>query len=193
MADDRTDRELMIAIRDVSECRALEELVRRWDSRLLGYLGKMLGDVFAARDLRQETYLRVWRSASTYNDTFAFSTWVTRIATNLARTQLARSRNDTGAVSAWARSGGEEAASPLAVRKIFANEQELFVRRVLEELSDADKELLLMRFQLELTYAQIGEITGCPDSTVKSRMNVLLRKLRHELEHQGIDSGNVLP
>lgn len=177
----------MIAVRDRGDATAFETLAFRWDQRLVKYLTKLTGDVQVACDLRQETLIRVWRSASTYDDSYAFATWVTRIATNLARTHVARrqilnSRIATLDGAAGLHFSGESSA----LNRAIESEQSITLRETLDTLPAPEKELLLMRFQLGLTYGEIALVTATPESTVKSRMSALLRRLRKQMEESGL-------
>src|SRR2546430_5021816 len=67
---------------------AFAELVRRYRNQITSYIYRMTNDYDGAVDLAQETFLRVYRAASRYQTTHAFSTYIYRIATNLAISEL---------------------------------------------------------------------------------------------------------
>lgn len=69
---------------------AFEALFRRWAGPLLRYLERMLGEVGAAEELVQESFLRVHRARATYKPDARFSSWLYRIGTNLALNELRR-------------------------------------------------------------------------------------------------------
>jgi RNA polymerase sigma-70 factor (ECF subfamily) len=85
--DEDVDRMLSLARGDES---AFDVLFSRWSGRLQGYLERMLSDGPIAEDLVQETFLRVYRARQTYRPESRFSTWLYRIATNLALNELRR-------------------------------------------------------------------------------------------------------
>jgi len=171
--------------------RAFEVLVERWEGRLGTLLVRLTGNMQCACDLRQETFLRVWKSAATYKDAFAFSTWVTRIAVNLARNNAAKeSRGNYG-------NGNGHHESPWHVdwvdnaAALEAGDQTESLRGLLGRLPAAEKELLLLRFQMDLSYPEISETLGIPETTVKSRMTVLLRRLRGTLTESGFQRSDL--
>ena len=180
------DRELMCLVRDRADMRAFEDLVERWEGRLGTLLLRLTGNIQCACDLRQEVFFRVWRSAKTYNDAFAFSTWVTRIAVNLARSNAAKVSRGNGNTGNHALVDWVDSAATLE-----AVEQAESLRAALERLPVAEKELLLLRFQMELSYPEIAETIGIPETTAKSRMTVLLRKLRNTLSQAGFQRSDL--
>ncbi|MCC6797162.1 MAG: RNA polymerase sigma factor [Candidatus Hydrogenedentes bacterium] len=186
-----SDRELMCSVRDRTDMRAFEALVERWEGRLGILLVRLTGNMQCACDLRQETFLRVWKSAGNYKDTYAFSTWVTRIAINLARSNAAkksrRSENGDGITQSPTHIDWVDSVATLE-----AGDQAASLQPVLNRLAAPEKELLLLRFQLELTYPEIAETLGIPETTVKSRMTVLLRRLRDSLTRSGFQRSDLI-
>ena len=76
------------------EQRAFGELVKRYDSRLLNFVYRTVGDRERAQDLVQETFVRVYRHLHRFDQSKKFSTWIYTIASNLAKNELRnRSRN----------------------------------------------------------------------------------------------------
>ena len=69
---------------------AFEALVHRYEDRLVNYLNNILHDYDLSVDLAQETFIRVFRNASHYKGKYKFSTWIYRIATNLAIDEMRR-------------------------------------------------------------------------------------------------------
>lgn len=190
MSKEASDRELMCLVRDHTDMRAFEALVERWEGRLGILLTRLTGNIQCACDLRQEAFLRVWKSSSTYKDTFAFSTWVTRIAVNLARSHAAKESRG-GAKG----NGSTPDPPPIdwvdTVAALEAGDQAASLEPILNQLPAAEKELLLLRFQMELTYPEIAETLGIPETTIKSRMTILLRRLRGSLIQSGFQRSDL--
>ena len=101
------DVRLMLAFRE-GDARAFEQLFRRWSGPLLRYLERMVRDAASAEDLVQEAFLRVHRARERYTPDARFSTWLYRIATNLALNELRRPRHKVVHSSM-----GDEEARPL--------------------------------------------------------------------------------
>src|SRR5215210_4086280 len=84
-----SDHELLAAIRDGDES-AFQELVRRYRNPITNFVYRMLDDYERAVELSQETFIRVYTSASRYQANYSFSTYIYRIASNLAISELRR-------------------------------------------------------------------------------------------------------
>src|SRR5215210_4076774 len=84
-----SDHELLAAIRDGDEA-AFQEIVRRYRNPITNFVYRMLDDYDRSVELAQETFIRVYTSASRYQANYSFSTYIYRIATNLAISELRR-------------------------------------------------------------------------------------------------------
>lgn len=180
----RTDRDLIRAVGACRDYDALAELVRRWDRPIYDFLAKASGNLESAKDLRQEVFLRVFRHASTYDPRYAFTTWLFRIAVNQLRTWQSHERrpdratvplDDVLDLPAMA----EQYPPPdrLAMRV----EMKERVRLTMNALEEHEREILLLRFQLDMNYREIGDVLGIPETTAKSRVYSLLLRLRDPL------------
>src|ERR1700682_3775174 len=89
-ADPTSDHALLEATR-IGDEDAFAELVSRYRNQITSYIYRMTNDYDGAVDLAQETFLRVYRAAARYENTYAFSTYIYRIATNLAISELRQS------------------------------------------------------------------------------------------------------
>ena len=87
VAEPLSDHSLLEAARTGDEA-AFAELVRRYRNQITNYVYRLTNDYESAVDLAQETFLRVFRAADRYQATYAFSTYIYRIATNLAISEL---------------------------------------------------------------------------------------------------------
>ncbi|MGE3316004.1 MAG: RNA polymerase sigma factor, partial [Planctomycetaceae bacterium] len=77
------DVQLMLRVKEGDDA-AFEQIVAAYQDRLVGVFWHVLHDLPAAEDLAQETFLRIYRARRGYEPTAKFSTWVFRIANNLA-------------------------------------------------------------------------------------------------------------
>src|SRR5918996_1676688 len=84
-----SDHRLLEATREGDEA-AFAELVRRYRNQITNYVYRMTNDYDLAVDLAQETFMRVYAAAERYQTSYAFSTYIYRIATNLAISELRR-------------------------------------------------------------------------------------------------------
>ncbi len=180
-----SDRDLLgqwVSVRDVE---ALELLVGRWQHRLFAFFYKATGDGDVAEDLRQDVLERVWRYADRHDPQYAVSTWIYAIATNVLRTWgRARKRSretrfpDVGGL---ARLEPVDPA-PGPDQRALESESQATVRRLISELDLESRELLLLRFEGDLSYREIAQVHHVPETTIKSRVYRALGKLRDSFE-----------
>jgi RNA polymerase sigma-70 factor, ECF subfamily len=165
---------------------AFAELVRGRADSVVAFLRRMLGDTEDARDVAQLTFLRVWENLPRYDPTYAFSTWLFRIAGNLAidaiRARGTRAR--TLAESFRVVRGGLLAAEPEAPLRLSREE----IRRVFEAcavvLSEKQRLVFVLRELEEKESREVAEIVGCRESTVRNHLFQARRLLREEVRRR---------
>ena len=177
-----TDRDLLIAFGQRGDQAALEALILRWDQRVLAFLAKATGDYEAARDLRQEVFLRLYRYGSTYKAEFAFTTWFFRLVRNVLFTWRARQAKAPRTTEAQADRDRIVDLRPTPRETAAQRETLEAVMEAIEELTASERELLLLRFDVGLSYREIAEIQETPETTIKSRVYTLLGRLKERLE-----------
>ena len=93
-----TDEALMLQFAS-GETAAFERLFDRYERRIFGFIRRYINDDHVARELAQETFIRVIRSANRYTPTAQFSTWVLRIARNLVRIGARKKRPESSRIT----------------------------------------------------------------------------------------------
>jgi len=159
--------------------RAFQELVERYQTRLLNFIYRTIGDRERAEDLVQETFVRVYRHLHRFDQTKKFSTWAYTIAGNLAKNELRnRSRNPL-VLFQTIKKHWEADNRPLEWADNTYRPDDLFRKRHLKQMVDKAVALLpehhrmvfVLRELEGKTYEEISEITGVNLGTVKSRLN----------------------
>jgi len=182
-----TDEELVAAVQS-GDMKSLGQLVVRWERPLLRFVSRMVPRPEDARDVCQETFLRILNRADRFRSGSRFSTWMYQIALNLCRDQ-ARSRRRWGKIVDDGREAPTEttaAAGPSPEAGTEANELSRAVRSGLQEIPAEQREVLILKEYEGLKFKEIAEVLSCPESTVKSRMYYGLNGLRNALAKQGI-------
>ena len=171
---------------------ALNDLMERHAGKLLHYLFRSLQDESDSADLAQETFLRVYRAAGRYQTTHAFSTYIYRIATNLAISELRKRKRRrlvslTGLLSS---ADGQEVRDfdapderPLADAELVDAEQKRVVKRAILTLPDKYRAPLVLRDVEGKSYDEIAQILATSEGTVKSRINRARNFLRDKMRH----------
>jgi len=171
---------------------AFAELVRRYRNQITSYIYRMTNDYDGAVDLAQETFLRVYRAAGRYQNTYAFSTYIYRIATNLAISELRKRKRRrlvslTGLLSS---EGGQEArdfdapdSRPLQDVSLVDSERRAVVKRAISTLPDKYRAPLVLRDVEGKSYDEIALILSTSEGTVKSRINRARNFLRDKMRN----------
>ncbi|NIA07937.1 MAG: sigma-70 family RNA polymerase sigma factor [Actinobacteria bacterium] len=165
----------------------LEVLINRYRQELYAFLARFLGDEILAQDVFQETFLQVHLSKHTFQQGRAFRPWLFAVAANKARDAMrVRSRKRT--VSLDASPSGDQtdvagsfveliASDELApVAKLSRAESASAVRRVIADMPDHLRQVLLLAYFQQLPYKDIAEIVDIPLGTVKSRLHSALAR-----------------
>jgi RNA polymerase sigma-70 factor (ECF subfamily) len=161
------------------EERAFQELVDRYQTRLLNFIYRTIGDREKAEDLVQEVFIRVYRHLHRFDTSKKFSTWVYTIASNLAKNELRnRSRNPL-VLFQTIKKNWEDEDRPLQFEDATSRPDDLYRKRHLRELVDEataklpehHRQVFVLRELEGKSYEEIAEITDCNLGTVKSRLN----------------------
>jgi RNA polymerase sigma-70 factor (ECF subfamily) len=161
------------------EERAFQELVLRYESRLLNFIYRTIGDRAQAEDLVQETFIRVYRHMGRFDRSKKFSTWIYTIASNLAKNELRnRSRNPLVLFQAITKNW-QNNDRPLQFEDTASRPDYLYRKRHLRELVEESvtklpahhREVFVLRELEGKSYEEISEIANCNLGTVKSRLN----------------------
>ena len=139
----------------------------------------MLGQAEEAEDVLQEVFVQVHRSLHTFQPSRgAFSTWLHRITVNCC---LKRRRRRRLAVFSIDRAA-PAALSPAAPSPEERLGEREAVLQALDHLSDKLRPVVVLRYYLDLSYAEIAQVLDIPLGTVKSRLSLALKTLRRALE-----------
>lgn len=159
--------------------RAFDLLVERYQTRLLNFVYRTVGDRERAEDLVQEAFVRVYRHLARFDQSKKFSTWVYTIASNLAKNELRNRARNPLVYFQTMTSGWEDEDRPLEFEDPSARPDDAFDRRHLREQVDAavlrlpvhHRQVFVLRELEGRSYEEIAEMTKCNLGTVKSRLN----------------------
>jgi RNA polymerase sigma-70 factor (ECF subfamily) len=174
------DRDLIQRWRQ-GEPLAFEAVVRRWQEPVARLLGRLLGFADLAQDACQEVFLKVYNARERYRDNGAFSTWLYRIALNVARDASRKRRREPARLEAHEPVDRAGPAEALCQQRESAE----LVARAIEELPLPLREVLVLRHYEGIKFEQMARLTGTPASTLKSRFAVALTRLRSRLQELG--------
>jgi RNA polymerase sigma-70 factor (ECF subfamily) len=195
------DTRLMIRVRDEEE-GAFEELVEKYQSRLVGLMHHLVGSAEEAEDLAQEVFLRVYRNRKKYRARAKFSTWLFTIANNLALNTL-RTRQRKPVVPLNVSDSGPLGPRPAEqlvrdranqpVQQVQQQELAGMVRRALETLNERQRIAVLLNKFEEMNYQEIAEVMSLSTKAVKSLLSRARTNLRAVLKDYIYMDGEPVP
>jgi len=153
-----------------------ETLVEQHSRELFGYLWRLLGDEADARDGLQETFLRAFRAYGRLRTFDHLRAWLYKVATNTARSQLARNHRHS------LQTGGLLESHPSSEKgvevQVVERTQLAAVRQAVQALPERQRAALLLRKYQELEYAEIAAALGCTESAARANIYQALKRLR---------------
>jgi RNA polymerase sigma-70 factor, ECF subfamily len=180
------DLELMLRIRR-GDAESFEALLARHRTPLINFFLRMVHDHGLAEDLAQEVFLRVYKARERWKPDAKVSTWLYRIATNLALNAI---RDRKGMVSGKVTEDGEGEdgaerlpdSHPGAVEQMMVSEREQIIREAVESLPENQRTAVVLHKYQEVDYRQIAKVLGVTESAVKSLLFRAYETLRARLE-----------
>lgn len=185
-----SDHQLIEATKKGDEA-AFAEIVNRYRSPLTNYLFRMLGDYEEAIDLAQETFVRVYFAIERYHTDYAFSTYIYRIATNLAISEIRKKkRRRLLSLTSFFQtedSGDSQEFHPpddksLPDEDLIEIERNRTIEKAIATLPDKYRAPIVLREIQELSYEEIAQILGLGLGTTKSRISRARALLREKLK-----------
>ena len=171
-----------------------EKLVTAYEKNVYSLALRMIGDPEDAADMTQETFIKAYRSLSSFRGDSKFSSWLYRIASNVCLDFLrSRSRHPQVSLS----SSDEDGRTAFELPDMSRNPEEQLmkklsmeaVRRGLEQLPEQQRQILVLRELGGLSYAELARILGLEEGTVKSRIFRARKRLCALLLRDGNISG----
>ena len=185
----QTEESILISRACDGDQDAFRQLVERYQGAVYNLAYRMLGDPNDAEDAAQEIFVRIYRQLGRYDPTRKFSTWTLAIATNYCIDQLRRRRMQLVPLEniiPWART---REAGP--EREAITQESRDEVQRLIKQLPEKYRAPLVLRYFDELSCAEIAEVLGMPEGTVKTQIH-RARKALGKLLAEGEEPRNAL-
>jgi len=162
--------------------QAFNEIVRLYGDKVFSLVYRMIGSRAEAEDIAQEVFITVFKTIDGFRGEAKFSTWLLRIAANQSKNRikyLARRATDPERDGDGDGAEGAVAShiAPLAARieapdvMMEAAELDGLLQRAIADLDEEQRLLVVLRDVEELSYEEIGEVTGLPEGTIKSRLH----------------------
>jgi RNA polymerase sigma-70 factor, ECF subfamily len=156
-------------------------LVERYHRGLVVHLYNLINDQHTAEDVAQEAFIRAFNKLSQYNDTYAFSTWLYRIADNIAYRHLQQTKKTTDFDAIEELVPDDKLPLDEATDKIFTREA---VRSSIQSLPVAYRQVIALYYWDDFNYEEIAVIMGRPVGTIRTWLHRAKEDLRKELYGQ---------
>jgi RNA polymerase sigma-70 factor (ECF subfamily) len=186
-AEVETDASLVQKFRDGQE-EAFDELVKKHQQRVFNIAFQIVRSFEDANEVAQDTFVKVYQHLAEFRGESAFTTWLYQIVTNLARNRVRynqrRHKDDSVSIDCGEddESGqphiqlADPAQTPDKIAAV--TEQTRVIGQAMDKLSEAHREVLVLRVMQELSYEEIAGVLECSIGTVKSR----IARAREELQ-----------
>jgi RNA polymerase sigma-70 factor (ECF subfamily) len=192
-----TDHDLIALARTGSE-KAYRELLDRYQRPVFSLVYRMVRDRELAEDLAQETFVKVFNHLDRFNPKYKFSSWIFKIASNLAIDTLRKREPDTVSLdgSRHASTADEVEATRITVESKDENPEEFLeakelgqeIERAIGLLRPEYRTAILLRHVEGRAYEEIAEVMGVPLGTVKTFIHRARSELRETLAHLRIET-----
>lgn len=173
--EDRSDAVLLKRLKK-GDRAAFDELFRRYERQLLGYLINMFSDIEFARDICQDAFLKLLKRPPLFLAGADLKPWLFRVARNLAFDQLKRNRRQSALDDIQIPPSEGTPADDYQLRDDIAD-----LRRCLQQLTPELREVVSMRIYGNLTFREISETTKIPLGTALWRMQRAIKELRQRI------------
>ncbi len=188
-AEGYTDAEVMLRVKSGDQA-AFDFLVQKYRRPLVSFMYRMARNAAAAEDLAQEVFLRVYRSRQSYEASAKFTTWLYRIATNLAVNHARDTRRERPEVTISLDEPDQETGTTMDVRdssmtaeeNLVREERMAAIRRKVEALPERQRTAVIMHKYQQMDYRQIAEVLKLSESATKSLLFRAYESLREQLK-----------
>jgi RNA polymerase sigma-70 factor (ECF subfamily) len=183
------EAQVMLRVREGDDA-AFNYLVERYRRAMISFMYRMVHNAAIAEELAQEVFLRVYRSRASYTADAKFTTWLYRIATNLAVNHARDNKNERPEVKASLDETDEDTGlsidvaddRPTVEQDILRRERLRAIRKHVEALPERQRMAVMMHKYQELDYRQIAEVLHLSESATKSLLFRAYETLRESLK-----------
>jgi RNA polymerase sigma-70 factor (ECF subfamily) len=188
-AEGASDAEVMLRVK-AGDQPAFDYLVQKYRRPLVSFMYRMARNAAVAEDLAQEVFLRVYRSRESYEASAKFTTWLYRIATNLAVNHARDTRHERPEVVVSLDEPDEATGMTMdladgeitAEQAMLRRERLMGIRRKIEALPERQRLAVVMHKYQQMDYRQIAEVLELSESATKSLLFRAYETLREQLK-----------
>ena len=182
---ERIDATLLIRLSREGDTAAIETLIHTYESRLYRLALSMLDDPAEADEATQDAFITALRRLDSYRGEANFATWLYAIALNVCRGRLRQRRARERLAHMWqALRLADRTAEQRAEQIAIAREADRAVWHALQRLNGQQREVIVLRYYHDLKLADIAQIMGVSERTVRTRLQQAHEQLREWLKER---------
>jgi RNA polymerase sigma-70 factor (ECF subfamily) len=170
------------------DAAAYEHLVKKYQARLVVFLGNLLGSIDDARDVAQEVFIRAFVQINKFAPGRSFKAWLFAIAFNRGIDLLRKKRNFR---RFWERSTAALDIHPAGAGRSL--DESFFWQSILLRMTAQERSVLALKYNENCDSGEIAIALGCSESTVRVHLLNARRKLKRELQAAGFVAGRKRP
>lgn len=170
------------------EIHRFEELVERYQHRIVGLIGRQVGDQATAEDLAQDVFIRAFKGLKSFKGDSQFSTWLYTISHNVVSSYFSSRKHKEKKKSEQFEPSKHEVPNPSNIEEEIAEEMKNALRSALQELKPHFRDVVILCSLEGKQYEETAQILSIPVGTVRSRLNkarLLLRASLGGVVHKG--------
>jgi len=185
----RSDADIMLQVK-AGDDSAFEYLVQKYRRPMVSFMFRMAHSNAAAEDLAQEVFLRVYRSRESYEASAKFTTWLYRIATNLAVNHARDTRHERPENTVSLDEPDEDSGrtldlpdrTPTVEENLVQRERLAAIRQRVQNLPERQRIAVVMHKYQQMDYRQIADVLKLSESATKSLLFRAYETLREQLK-----------
>lgn len=172
--------------------RAYQRLMDKYHDAIYNFIYRMIHDREQVEDLTQEAFIKAFASLKSFNEEFAFSTWLYKIATNNSIDYIRKKKLQMYSIDKPIESKDSDFAFELpdetaeADKRLISGQRAELVREAINQLPEKYRQVIMLRHAEERSYEEIAKMLKLPIGTVKAHIfrarELLYRQLRHRIK-----------
>jgi RNA polymerase sigma factor (sigma-70 family) len=173
--------------------RAYKKLMAKYHDAIHNFISRMVHDREQVEDLTQEAFIKAFSSLKNFNEEFAFSTWLYKIATNNCIDYIRKKKLQMYSIDKPIESKDSDFTFELpdesyeADQELISDQRTVMLRKVIDRLPEKYRRVIFLRHVEEKSYEEIAKELRLPIGTVKAHIfrarEILYKELRHRIRH----------
>ncbi len=191
--DSRAEDSLLIQEALRGNDQAYQKLMDKYHDAIHNFIYRMVHDREQVEDLTQEAFIKAFASLKSFNEEFAFSTWLYKIATNNSIDYIRKKKLQMFSIDKPIESKDSDFTFELpddsaeADKDLIRSQRARLIRQAIDQLPEKYRKVIQLRHVDEKSYEEIAKLLRLPIGTVKAHIfrarELLYKQLRHRIKH----------